>query len=371
MAGEPVREDGMRAVAVEAGREHTAELVELDTPSPADGEYLVRVLEVGIDGTDRDIEEGAYGDAPEGERRLIIGHECLGVIEGGTGGGEGLDAGTLVVPTVRRPCPQRCPNCRAEAYDFCSTGDYLERGIKGAHGYMCEHFTERGEHLIPIPEDLRDVAVLLEPFSILERTYRLIYQVQERLVWEPERVIVTGAGNMGVIAALLGGLRGLDILVYSRGEQPDTISTTLEQIGCTYVDSERRSLQEAAEGFGRPDIVIECTGYSPLAWDGMEVLAVNGAACLLSVTPGDGEAEIPSDRLNRKMVLGNRLVLGSVNAHRRDFLRGIEDLRALRTRYPGALERFITHRRPLEAYAEALHEQDPAELKTVLELSDG
>jgi glucose 1-dehydrogenase len=361
----------MRAVAVNAGRENTAELVEIDTPSPASGEYLVRVLEVGVDGTDREIEEGKYGDAPEGGGRLIIGHECLGVIEagGGDGGTDALRPGALVVPTVRRACPQACPNCRAGSYDFCSTGDYRERGITGAHGYMCERFTERAEHLIRIPEDLRDVAVLLEPFSILERTYRLIYQVQERLVWEPERVIITGAGNMGVIAAFLGGLRDLDLLVYSRGEQPDTISRTLEQVGCSYVDSEKRTLQEAAATFGSPDIVIECTGFSPLAWDGMEVLAVNGAACLLSVTPGDDDAEIPSDRLNRRMVLGNRLVFGSVNAHRKDFEQGLADMRAIRSRYPGALERFITHRRPLEEYAEALHEEDPAELKTVLEVA--
>jgi glucose 1-dehydrogenase len=359
----------MRAVAVEAGRESTAELVEVDTPSPADGEYLVRVLEVGVDGTDREIDAGVYGDAPEGERRLILGHECLGVVEDGGGGGDALRRGALVVPTVRRACPQLCRNCGAGEYDFCSTGDYLERGIKGAHGFMCEYVTERAEHLIPVPAELRDVAVLLEPFSILERAYRLIYEMQERLVWEPERAIVTGAGNMGVIAAFLGGLRDLELLVYSRGEQPDTISRTLEQVGCTYVDSEKESLQEAAERFGSPDIVIECTGFSPLAWDGMEVLAVNGAACLLSVTPGDDDARIPSDRLNRRMVLGNRLVFGSVNAHRTDFERGLADMRAVRARYPGALERFITHRRPLEEYAEALHEEDPAELKTVLELA--
>jgi glucose 1-dehydrogenase len=360
----------MRAVTVDAGREKTAELVEFDTPSPAAGEYLVRVLEVGVDGTDREIEEGKYGEGPDGERTLILGHECLGVIEDGGGGdADALRPGALVVPTVRRACPQSCPNCRAGSYDFCSTGDYRERGIKEAHGYMCEHFTERGEHLIPIPAELRDVAVLLEPFSIIERTYRLIDQVQERLVWEPERAIITGAGSMGVIAALLGGIRDLKLLVYSRGEQPDTITRTLEQVGCTYVDSEKRTLQEAAGTFGSPDIVIECTGFSPLAWDGMEVLAVNGAACLLSVTPGDRDAEIPSDRLNRKMVLGNRLVMGSVNAHRRDFEQGLEDMRAIRARYPGALERFITHRRPLEEFAEALHEEDPAELKTVLELA--
>lgn len=360
----------MRAVAVRAGEAETAELIEVDDPVPDRDECLVRVLEVGVDGTDREIEEGAYGEAPSGEARLIIGHECLGVVErAAAGAGDGVGEGALVVPTVRRSCPQRCRNCADGMYDFCSTGDYLERGIKQRHGYMCERFADRPVHLVPVPSDLRDVAVLLEPLAILERTYRLIQRIQERLIWEPRRAVITGAGNMGMMAVFLAGLRGLDILVYSRGRQPASVMQTLDQVGCTYVDSETRPLQDAAAEFGRADIVIEGTGHSALAWDGIEVLAVNGIACLLSVTSGDETVEIPSDRLNRKMVLGNRVAFGSVNAHRQDFERGLEDMRTIRERWDGALERFITHRRPLEQYREALHEEDSSELKTVLEVA--
>jgi glucose 1-dehydrogenase len=357
----------MRAVVVRPQKENTAELTEVAEPRPGANECLVRVLRVGVDGTDREIEQGEYGAAPSGEEQLIIGHEALGVVEAGAGE---LEPGTLVVPMVRRPCPQRCPNCAAGEEDFCSTGDYRERGIKGLHGFMCDYFTERPDYLIPVPDELEEHAVLLEPLSILERTYRIIWQVQQRLVWLPRRALITGAGNMGIMAAFLAGLHELDMLIYSRGEQPDAIMDTLDQLGCRYANSEKQELHAVAAEFGPPDIVIEGTGHSPLAWDGMEVLALNGVAALLSVTSGDKQVEIPSDRLNRKLVLGNRLALGSVNAHRQDFERGLTDMRTILERWPGALERFITHRRGLAEFREALHEEDKAELKTVLELGD-
>jgi glucose 1-dehydrogenase len=359
---------GMRGVTVAPGDEGTARLEDLPDPRAGVGECLVRVLEVGVDGTDREIDGGEYGDAPEGEDRLVLGHECLGRVERGCGD---IAEGTLVVPTVRRGCPQRCPNCAAGEYDFCATGDYTERGIKGAHGFMADLFTERPEHLIPVPADLRAVAVLVEPLAILERTFRHIDEIQQRLVWTPRRIVLTGAGNMGIMAAFLAGLRDMEILMYSKGEQTGATASILDQVGCEYVDSDDKSLAEATAGFGAPDIVIEGTGFSPLAWDAIDVLAINGIACLLSVTPGEETVEIDSDRLNRRMVLGNRVVFGSVNAHRTDYERARDDMPRIRDRWPGALDSFITHRRSLDDFRAALDEEDPAELKTVLEVADG
>lgn len=355
----------MRAVAVSAGEADSVRLVEAAEPREGAGECLVRVLDVGIDGTDREIVGGEYGEAPEGESQLILGHECLGIVEQGGGS---LSPGTLVVPTVRRPCPQRCPNCAAGEQDFCSTGDYRERGIKGAHGFMCDRFVERPEHLVAVPEELRGVGVLAEPLAILERSYRLVLELQQRLVWEPRRVLVTGAGNMGTMASLLGRLHGLDVLVYSQGPKRGAAGDIIDAIGCDYADSEAESLVEAAGRLGAPDIVIEATGFSPLAWDAVGVLAVNGIACLLSVTQGDLRTEIPSDDLNAALVLGNRLMFGSVNAHRQDYERAVEDLAGIDEQWPGLLARFITHRFPLDRYAEALAGND-GELKTVLEVS--
>lgn len=358
----------MRALVVRPNEKGSARVTDQPDPQPGDGECLVRVLEVGIDGTDREIDAGEYGEAPEDADELILGHESLGTVERAAAGGDGPAEGDLVVATVRRGCPQRCPNCAAGAYDFCSTGDYLERGIKGAHGFMAELYAEHPEHLIVVPRELRDLAVLLEPFAILERTYRLIREIQSRLVWEPRRVLITGAGNMGVIAALNARLRDLDTLVYSRGKQDNAAGRILERIGTEYVNSEERSLADAVEEFGAPDIAIEGTGFSPLAWKSAGALATNGIACLLSVTSGEKRVEIPSDELNQKMVLGNRVIFGSVNANRVDYEKSIETLQAVRRRWKGALESFITHRRTLEDARAGIDEDDSGELKTVIEM---
>lgn len=357
----------MKAVTTVPGEAGTARLDDVEDARPHRGECLVRVLEVGVDGTDREIAEGEYGEAPPGAERLVLGHECLGVVEQGAGS---LDEGALVVPTVRRACPQLCPNCAAGEYDFCSTGDYRERGISGAHGFMAERFTERPEHLIPVPPDLRDVAVLVEPLAILERSWRLVDEIQQRLVWQPRRVIITGAGNMGLMAAFLAGLRGLDNLIYSRGTQAGAVARIMEQLGCTYVNSEDSTLADAAREFGAPDVVIEGTGHSPLALDAMQVLAINGVACLLGVTPGQHVTEVDSNRLNRQLVMGNRVVFGSVNAHLTDYEAARDRLPRIRERWPGALDSFITHRRSLDDFQAALDEDDPEELKTVLEVPD-
>jgi threonine dehydrogenase-like Zn-dependent dehydrogenase len=359
----------MRAATVTPLVKDSAQIVEVEPPRPLSGECLVRVLEVGIDGTDRDIGDGQYGEAPAGERRLVIGHESLGEVVDACESGDGPRPGDLVVATVRRPCPERCLNCRNAEYDFCTTGHYRERGIKQRHGYLAEYYGERPEFLVSIPPELRDVAVVLEPLSIVEKTFRQAYTIQGRMLWAPRRVVITGAGSVGTLAAFLARLRGLDTVVYSRGPSSGAGDAIRRQLGIGYVDSKEHPLADVADQHGAPDILIEATGYSPFAWQGAQVIATNGVAALLSVTNGTRAAEIPSDQLNTRFVLGNRLLFGSVNAHRRDFEQGVADLTAIRSRWPGALERFITHRVPLECAPEVLREKAAGELKVVIEVA--
>jgi threonine dehydrogenase-like Zn-dependent dehydrogenase len=361
----------MKAVAIHVGTHDSAHAVELPRLRRQPGEYLVRVLEVGVDGTDRELDAGEYGQAPPEEDLLVIGHESLGEIAEECPGESGFKKGDLVVATVRRPCPERCLNCRNGEYDFCRTGNYRERGIKGLHGYLAEYYTERPEFLVAVPESLRGVAVLLEPLSVVEKAFRQIEKIQERLLWEPRRVLITGAGGIGMLGAYIARLRGLDTLVYSRGPASGARGEILREIGARYANARERTLQEVVEDLGAPDIAIEATGFSPLAWEVAEVLELNGIASLLSVTGGHRMAEIRSDELNNNLVLGNRLVFGSVNAHRMDFERGVADLLAIRQRWPGALERFITRRLPMQRIREALDTKDEGGLKTVIEVSAG
>ncbi len=222
-----------------------------------------------------------------------------------------------------------------------------------------------------MPPALRDVAVLLEPLSIIEKTFRQTYKIQERMHWAPRRVVVTGAGSVGMLAAFVARLRGLDTVVYSRGPSSGVGDPIRRQIGVEYVNSKEHTLADLADQHGAPDILIEATGYSPFAWEGTEVLATNGVAALLSVTNGTRTLEIPSDQLNTQFVLGNRLLFGSVNAHRRDFEQGITDLSAIKAQWPGAIERFITERVPLARGPEVLRNKAHGELKTVIEIAGG
>lgn len=338
---------------------------------PERGEQLLRVLQVGIDGTDRELDSGEYGAAPAGESELVIGHESLAQVVDSNELAAGFDAGELVVATVRRPCPPFCLNCRNGQPDFCLTGEYTERGIKGAHGFLAQAYCERPEFLVRVPPELRQVGVLVEPLSIVEKAFGQISSIQRRTVWRPHRVLITGAGSIGVLAAILARLRGLDTLVYSLGELQGVREELFGELGIQYVDARKLPLEDAARQLGAPDIAIEATGHSPLAWQVAGSLARNGVACLLSVTGGEGEATIPSDELNNRMVLGNRLVFGAVNAQRQDFEEAIEDLIAIEERWPGLLDRFITRRLRMESIREALAGNDPSDLKTVIELGEG
>ncbi len=355
----------MKAFVVSPRRAGSGHLTELPDPKPAPDQALVRVLAVGVDGTDRELMRGEYGEAPPGEDRRIIGHESLGRVVSAPNGD--LQAGQLVVAIVRRPDPLPCANCAAGEWDMCLNGLYTERGIKGAHGFLAELYTEDPRYLVPVPDSLAGVAVLVEPLSIVEKAVEQIQRIQSRLVWAPRRALVLGAGTIGALATLLLRLQGLDVFLYSRGDGGRGRQVA-ETAGAVYLSADVQPLDHAlAREIGPLDIIIEATGYGPLAFDAMHAAGANGVICLTGVSGGRRTLSIDSDHLNLEMVLTNKVMFGTVNANRRHFERGVLDLQAIEARWPGLAERMITRRVPLAHFSPGDLER-PDELKVVVDV---
>lgn len=354
----------MRAVTIEPGTANSDRLDDLPDPDPTDGHALVQVVAVGVDGTDDELVAGAYGEPPDGEDRLIIGHESLGRVLEPAGG---LDAGQLVAAIVRRPDPVPCLNCAAGEWDMCLNGRYTERGIKGRHGFLAERYVEDPRYLVAVPDTLGRLGVLVEPTSIAEKALDQLRRAQQRLVWNPRRALVTGAGPLGLLAAALLRLDGLDVLLYSRGSG-GLEQELVERLGATYLPAEEHQLgHEVSDRYGRIDLVVEATGYGPLSFQLLDTVCENGAVALLGVSGADQRTQIPAGHLNTEMVLQNKLMLGAVNANHRHFAAAIADLTALHTRWPGWLDAFITRSVPLESYRDAL-DRGPDDVKVIVDL---
>src|SRR5581483_9163074 len=299
----------------------------------------VRVLRVGVDGTDREIDAAEYGEAPPGERFLVTGHESLGeVLAVGPNVPPSLKPGTLVVATVRRPGTS--PYDRIGRQDFTTDAVYFERGINLRHGYLTERYVEDCEWVVALPERLREVGVLLEPTTVAEKGVDQAYEIQRRLrIWRPQRAAVLGAGTIGLLATLLLRLRGLDVVCYSRRPAPYLNSELIEALGATYVSSEETALADAGGPF---DLIFEATGFSPLVFEAAQALGKNGVLVLASVTGGSRRIEIDADAINQGFVLGNKVMVGTVNASRDDFERGVAELVRAEAIYPGWLGRLLT-----------------------------
>jgi threonine dehydrogenase-like Zn-dependent dehydrogenase len=331
----------MKALALRPGEARSLRPIELPVPSVAEvGEgrgVLVRVLRVGVDGTDRELSSGEYGEAPPGETFLIPGHESLGVVvETGPAVPPGLAPGQLVVATVRRPGGSIYD--RIGLPDLTTDDAYWERGISRLHGFLAEYYVEDHRYLVPLPAGLRDVGVLLEPTTIAEKAVRQAFEIQRRLrVWSPRRALVLGAGAIGLLAALVLRLRGLEVVVAARQAPPYRNGELAELIGGSYASTREASLAELSRERGPFDLVLEATGFSPLAFEAAEILAKNGVLVLLSVTGGERRTEVPADAINQGFVLGNKVMVGSVNAAREDFERGVDDLVKAEAFHPGWL----------------------------------
>lgn len=357
----------MKAVTVTPGKPRSATLRDVPTPAPSRGEILVRLVQVGLDGTDAEIDEGLYGEAPPGETHLILGHESLGQVERAGAGIKDFVPGDLVVATVRRP--GGCLNCQAGESDMCLDGRYTERGIKGRHGFMAEYYAEAPEFLVKLPPRLKGFGVLLEPMTIVEKGVAQSLDIQKRMRWEPERALVLGAGTIGLFAALVLRNLGLEVTVVGR-EDPDVPSLRLDllrTIGARYVSSVRSPILELPRQLGNLDLILEATGSSQVVFDAMQILGTNGVLCLMGITGGTRTISIPADRINLEMVLGNKVVFGSVNANRRYFELGVQHFGEFEQKWPGLLSRFITKRLPLDQFREGL-ERRREHIKVVLEV---
>lgn len=320
----------------------------------------MRVLRVGIDGTDKEINAAEYGTAPEGYDFLVTGHEGFGVVESVGANVSEFKPGDYVVATVRRP--------GRSIYDLIGTNDmttddvYYERGINLLHGFLTEVYVDDAEYIVKIPNGLRNVGVLLEPFTVVQKGIAQAYEAQRRLrVWRPRKAAVMGAGTIGLLAALALRLRNMEVTVFARQSAPSLRSELLQAIDARYISTQETSILEGARRYGPFDIIFEATGASSVVFDSMQALAKNGALVLSSVTGGDRRIEIPADKINLEFVLGNKLVVGTVNANREYFENGVRDLALAEAQYSGWLKQLLTHPvEGLESYKDAFQKLETA-----------
>ena len=341
------RRSTMKAVAVRPGERDSIHLRDVPMPSlhdiPGDRGVLVRVLRVGVDGTDKEINAAEYGMAPPGDDYLILGHESFGVVEAVGRGVTELVPGECVVATVRRPGSSLFDAIGLQ--DMTTDDVYFERGINLRHGFLAEYYAEDADFLVKVPTVLRSVGVLLEPTSVAEKAIGQAFEIQRRLrVWRPKRALVLGTGTLGLLASMILRLRGIEVLAMGKTPRPYLNADLLEEIRARYLSTQDVSIAKASEMHGPFDLIIEGTGYSPLVFDAMESLAKNGVLVLLSVTGGDRRIEIPADRINQGFVLGNKVLVGSVNASRADFVAGVADLAQAELSHPDWLDKLLTHR---------------------------
>jgi threonine dehydrogenase-like Zn-dependent dehydrogenase len=348
----------MKAMAVFPGKPNSIHLADLPEPSvddiPNGRGVLVEVLRVGVDGTDKEINDAEYGAAPEGYDVLVTGHESFGrVLEVGPNVRD-LKPGDYVVATVRRPGSSVYD--AIGTYDMTTDETYYERGINLRHGYLTERYVDDPEYIVKVPAALEEVGVLLEPTSVAEKGIEQAFEIQRRLkVWRPERAAVVGAGTLGLLATLALRLRGLEVTTLARTEPPTLNSDLVEALDARYVSTRELPLLQAAEEQGPFDIIFEATGVSSVVFESMQALGKNGVLVLTGIAGGDRMVEVPGDRIMLGFVLGNKVAVGSVNANRTYFERGVQDMALAEAQYPGWLKRLLTHPvQGLDNYAEMI-----------------
>ncbi|WP_069814029.1 glucose 1-dehydrogenase [Streptomyces sp. TP-A0874] len=346
----------MRALTVQPLRPDTLEVRELPEPQPGDGELLVDAVAVGVCGTDKEILAGDYGAAPPGHERLVLGHESLGRVRRAPAG-SGFASGDLVVGVVRRPDPVPCGACAHGEFDMCRNGRFTERGISGLDGYAAQTWCVESDYAVPLPSELEQVGVLLEPTSVVAKAWEQVERVGARAWFEPRRALVTGAGPIGLLAALLGLERGLEVHVLDQvteGPKPELVHDLGAAYHCEDIDDALSRVE--------PDIVIEATGAGRLIMESFSGVSNYGIVCLTGVSATGGRLPVDAGALNRDMVLGNDAVVGSVNANLRHYRKAVESLGRADQ---GWLDRLITRRVPLGRAPEAF-EHRAEDVKVVI-----
>jgi threonine dehydrogenase-like Zn-dependent dehydrogenase len=346
----------LRAITIIPGQPKSVALSEVGEPLPAEGSLLVRARQLGVCGTDFELIAGDYGWAPPQSPHLILGHESFGEVEHAPPD-SGFVNGDCVIGIVRRPDPEPCMACAVGEWDMCRNGRYTERGIKEKHGFGAERWRIEPEYAIKVEAALRDVGILVEPASVLAKAWEHIEHIGKRALWRPQSLLITGAGPIGLLAALMGQQRGLSVHVLDQvvdGPKPRLV----EALGARYYTGsvERLGLQ--------PDIVIECTGAAGVMRDGMLSLASDGIFCMVGSSAHSQDVMLNVSQLNRGMVLGNTVVFGVVNANRRHYEQAAD---ALRRADHGWLQSIITRRETLDSWHAAFQRQ-PGDVKVIIEL---
>jgi threonine dehydrogenase-like Zn-dependent dehydrogenase len=348
----------MKAITVEPKKPNTARYEEVAEPDERDGSVLVEAVAVGVCGTDVEIVEGKYGWAPQGKTRLVLGHESLGrVVDPGPHGG--LKAGDLVVGIVRRPDPVPCPNCAVGEWDMCRNGQYTERGIKQIDGFMSERWRIEPEYAMKVDRSLGLLGVLLEPTTVLTKAWEQVQAIGQRALWEPRTVLVTGAGPIGLLAALIGKQRGLEVHVLDRAEsgpKPDLVRA----LGATYHTGLVTDLKFD------PDVIIECTGVGAVISQSLVKIGAGGIICLTGVGAGGAASGAVVADIAAGVVLKNNAVVGTVNANKRHWYRAAQVLAQADRSWLAGL---ITRREPPAEFARALHKQ-PDDIKVVIQFAE-
>jgi glucose 1-dehydrogenase len=368
----------MRAVAVFPGP-RVVKVIEQEAPRIAEpDQVMLRMLDIGICGTDKEICSFEYGTPPPGDDHLVIGHESVAEVVGVGSAVERLRAGDLVVSSVRRPCPHPgCLACRSGHQDYCYTGDFSERGIKEAHGYMAEYVVDRERYMNLVPPGLREIAVLAEPLTIAEKALaQIFWMMQNRPPWlDPQAragergrgfsALVLGIGPVGLLGAMTLATAGFSTYVYSRELPPNPRIDLVDAIGATYVSSQATTFPELAEQLGNIDLIYEAVGHSHFALQALPVLGTNGIFVLTGVPGLQAFVETDPASTMRNLVLKNQVLLGTVNAGPDDFAAALRDLEAFRQRWPAAVQTLIAGRFPAEQAPELILGR-PAGIKSVI-----
>ena len=336
----------MRALVVTPGVKDSIRLEDLERPTPASSQALLRVREIGICGTDLDINQGFYGQAPPGSNYLVTGHESLATVESIQGNSRGVSKGDLVVPTVRRP--DTCINCLSGESDMCLTGNYREHGIKGLHGFGSDYAVSDVDFLVKVPSELADVAVLLEPMSVAEKGVFQAFKIQERMIWKPKRALILGAGPVGLLTTYLLRLKGLEVVVTATRAKDSAKAQLAQRAGAAYVNTSEQPLQS----LGKFDLVMEETGVAEVAMQATRMLNTNGIMCFLGIYSSTEAPENIGD-FYKDVVLGNKTFFGSVNANIRYFRIGLKDFTEIENRFEGVLCDTISARISPEEFRKA------------------